>query len=74
MVVSCQPLARTWNLQGSLPGITLCLSSSGGGLFRRPMTRKGHGALLFYEAPTADAEVVVPRGASTMTLPGMAFF
>ncbi len=44
--VSCHRLARTWDLPGQCAGVTWASSSSGGGLFGRPVTRMSQGALL----------------------------
>src|ERR1700721_48026 len=50
IAISCPQPAPMWDLHGKEGERTLWLSSSGGGLFGRPMTRKSYGALLnFWE-------------------------
>ncbi len=44
---SANPLARSWNIQRTRLCLNVFLSSSGGGLFGRLVTRKESGAFLF---------------------------
>ncbi len=47
IAVSCQQVGTMVGFTLGPQKSTLCLSSSGGGLFGRPMTRKGRGRFLF---------------------------
>lgn len=46
MAISCQKVGTNVGFTAETDESSLCSSSSGGGLFGRPMTREGQGALL----------------------------
>jgi hypothetical protein len=50
MAISCQKVGTNVGFTAETDESSLCSSSSGGGLFGRPMTREGQGALLNFWA------------------------